>query len=92
MSVTAESRVLRETIAAHREELDRVLRRYRARNPRLFGSVARGDAMSASDIDVLVDLEPEGGNALMRVAGLGEEFSRVLDNHLEPLAATLRPQ
>ena len=33
-----------------------VLRRYDAVNPRLFGSVARGDARDGSDLDLLVDL------------------------------------
>jgi predicted nucleotidyltransferase/DNA-binding XRE family transcriptional regulator len=36
-----------------------VLRREGARNPRVFGSVARGDEGPASDIDLLVDLDPE---------------------------------
>ncbi|MEO6885874.1 MAG: nucleotidyltransferase domain-containing protein [Jatrophihabitantaceae bacterium] len=40
----------------HRGALDEVLRRYDASNPRLFGSVARGDVTSFSDIDVLVEL------------------------------------
>ena len=34
--------------------MDVILRRYRAANPRLFGSVARGDATADSDIDVLI--------------------------------------
>ena len=55
-----------------------VLNRYGASDPRIFGSVARGDAGATSDIDLLVDLEPDGGNALLRIAGIGEEFSRIL--------------
>jgi hypothetical protein len=56
----------REAVAARREELDEVLRRYGASNPRHFGSVARGGATTDSDIDVLVDLGPAEGNPLMR--------------------------
>lgn len=55
-----------------------MLRRYGASNPRLFGSVARGDAGPDSDIDLLVDLDPGGGNPLMRVAGMSEELSLLL--------------
>lgn len=55
-----------------------VLRRYGARNPRLFGSVARGDAGPDSDVDILVDLDPCGGNPLMRIAGMSEELSELL--------------
>ena len=60
------------------EEVLSVLRRYGAANPRLFGSVARGDAGPASDIDILVDLEPGGGNPLMRIAGMSEELTVML--------------
>ena len=79
----------REAVAARREQLDEVLRRYGASNPRLFGSVARGDATTDSDLDVLVDLDPAGGNPLMRLAGLSEEFRRVLGVDVDVVAAEL---
>ena len=47
--------------------------RYAATNPRLFGSVARGDATPDIDIDLLVDLLPGGGNDVLRVSGTAEE-------------------
>lgn len=43
-------------LQARREEILRVAHSYRARNVRVFGSVARGEADSHSDVDVLVDL------------------------------------
>ncbi|WP_166351020.1 nucleotidyltransferase family protein [Phytoactinopolyspora limicola] len=72
------SSVLRRTLDLHRDEVQAVLCRYGASNPRVFGSVARGEARADSDIDILVDLDPQAGNALLRVAGLGEELSLVL--------------
>lgn len=62
--VTMQTRSLRAAIANHRGALDAVLARYAAANPRVFGSVARGDARPDSDIDLLVDLPPDGGNEL----------------------------
>ena len=89
----------REAVAARREQLDEVLRGYGASNPRLFGSVARGDATAASDIDVLVDLDPAGGNpsiAGLRNVVVHENFridpeliSDIVDNHLAQLAAAI---
>lgn len=55
-----------------------ILARYGARNPRLFGSVARGQATETSDIDLLVDLDASGVNPLMRVAGISDEFGDLL--------------
>ena len=87
--VTAESVSLRAAIAAHRDAVAVILRRYRATNPRLFGSVARGDATRGSDIDVLVDLLPGGGNDLLRVAGVAEEMSQLLGLRVDVVAASL---
>lgn len=87
--VTPESLSLRAAIEAHRDDMDLILRRYRAANPRLFGSVARGDATADSDIDLLVDLLPGGGNDLLRVAGVAEELSRLLGSRVDVVAASL---
>ncbi|WP_256842793.1 nucleotidyltransferase family protein [Ornithinimicrobium cryptoxanthini] len=87
--VTAESVSLRAAIAAHRDAMDLILRRYRAVNPRLFGSVARGDATADSDIDLLVDLLLGGRNDLLRVAGVAEELSQLLGSRVDVVAASL---
>jgi predicted nucleotidyltransferase len=87
--VTAASVSLRAAIAAQRAALDDILRRYGAANPRLFGSVARGDATSESDIDLLVDLLPGGGNGLLRVAGIAEELSHVLGFRVDVVTPSL---
>ncbi|MHC8509346.1 MAG: nucleotidyltransferase family protein [Rhodospirillales bacterium] len=61
---------------------------------RLVGSVARGDAKPGSDVDVLVDLDPEADLGLMEVIGLkhiiedhiGFETDVLRDGFLHPLA------
>ena len=76
MSITAatpETLALRELLAAHRGEFDALLEKYQATQPRLFGSVARGDAGPDSDIDIVVTMDPADGNVLMRASGLMEE-------------------
>jgi predicted nucleotidyltransferase len=89
VTITNAAANAREAVAARREQLDEVLRRYGASNPRLFGSVARGDATTESDIDVLVDLDPARGNPWMRMAGLSEEFRGVLGVDVDVVAAEL---
>jgi predicted nucleotidyltransferase len=43
---------------------------------RPFGSVTRSDASADSDLDPLVDLLPDAGTPLLRVAGMSEESAR----------------
>ncbi|WP_312856640.1 nucleotidyltransferase family protein [Phytoactinopolyspora halotolerans] len=76
--IKSRTRALRRTLDVHSDEVRSVLRRYGASNPRLFGSVARGEATTDSDIDLLVDLDPGMGNTLLRIAGLSEELSQLL--------------
>lgn len=44
-----------EALAAHRDEIREVVLNNRARNPRVFGSAARGEDTEESDLDLLVD-------------------------------------
>ena len=59
-----------------REEILRVAYRRGARNVRVFGSVARGEATENSDLDLLVDWEP--GRSLLDHAGLVEDLQDLL--------------
>ena len=49
---------IKEIIENKRDEILRIAARCGARNIRIFGSVARGDAGPKSDIDFLVEFEP----------------------------------
>ena len=88
-TITSESTMLRAAIAARRDALDEILDRYAATNPRLFGSVARGDATATSDVDLLVDLLPARGNELLRVAGIAEELGQILDHRVDVVTPAL---
>lgn len=59
-----------------REEILAVAARHGASNLRVYGSVARGEARSASDIDVLVDVEE--GRSLLDLAALHLELEDLL--------------
>jgi len=67
---------LNETIQQKREEILQVAAKYGAYNVRLFGSVVRGEADEASDIDILVDMEP--GRSLLDLGGLLMELQTLL--------------
>lgn len=68
-----------------REELLRAARRHGASNIRVFGSVARGESTSDSDVDLLVDMEP--GRSLFDLAGLWKELESVLKRRVDVVSA-----
>lgn len=88
-TATTDSLAMREAISEHRAELDDVLQRYGASNPRLVGSVARGDATPNSDIDVLIDLDPADGRLLIRLGGVTGGFRRILGRPVDVMTPTL---
>ncbi len=59
-----------------REEILRIAARHGARNVRVFGSVARGEADAQSDIDLLVEFEPD--RSLLDHAALWLELQELL--------------
>lgn len=65
-----------ELVRKHRDHILQVAAGHRAHNVRLFGSVARGDETSGSDIDFLVDLEPGAG--LLELGGLLMDLEELL--------------
>jgi uncharacterized protein len=85
---TAAAQILLTLVERHRGQIDAVLERYGARNPRIFGSVARGEAGDTSDIDLLVDLD-DAGNPLLRVAGIGEELTAILGVRVDVVSDAL---
>jgi len=63
-------------LADHRDALRKLSARCSVRNPRIFGSVARGDDGERSDLDLLVDSSPE--TTLLRLAELQLEAEALL--------------
>jgi predicted nucleotidyltransferase len=72
---------LDQLLAGRRSDILAIAARHGARNVRLFGSVARGEADEASDIDFLVELQP--GRSLLDLGGLVAELSDLLGRDVD---------
>ncbi len=76
-------------VDAHRDEIRRIVASYRAANPRVFGSVARGEDTPGSDLDLLVDFTDEA--SLLDEAGLRIDLAHLLGVEVDVVGAdTLR--
>jgi uncharacterized protein len=60
----------------NRELVRKTTRRFRAENPRVFGSILRGEDRDGSDLDLLVD--PLPGATLFDLGGLQIELEEAL--------------
>ncbi len=67
---------LAELVKEKRADILALAAKHGARNVRVFGSVARGDADEQSDIDVLVQMEP--GRSLLDLGGLQYDLEQLL--------------
>jgi predicted nucleotidyltransferase len=83
------------TIEQNREEILRIAARHGARNVRVFGSVARGEDGSDSDVDLLVEMEDE--RSLLDLVGLEQDLEELLQRKVDVLTdesihPTIRPR
>jgi len=64
-----------EILEPKRRQIEEILRKNKARNPRVFGSVARNQASKRSDIDLLVDFDE--GASLFDQVGLIQDLEKL---------------
>ncbi|MBK8870474.1 MAG: nucleotidyltransferase family protein [Elusimicrobia bacterium] len=74
--MTDESEKILKTLRDHREEILEVGEVYGARNVRVFGSVARGEAGPNSDVDFLIDLTV--GRTLFDLVDLEDRWAQII--------------
>ena len=70
---------MRQSLFPDREALASLCRRHRIRQLSLFGSTLKGAARPDSDIDLLVEFEPQAKPGLIALAGIELELSLLLN-------------
>ena len=79
-----------DLLGARREDVLRLAAKHGARNVRIFGSAARGEANATSDLDFLVELEP--GHNLLDMGGLLMDLQALLGRPVDVISEKgLRP-
>ncbi len=72
---------MRELLESKRDEILRIAQSHGARNVRVFGSVARGEAAETSDVDFLVEFEP--GTSLLQHGAMIAELEELLGRKVD---------
>jgi predicted nucleotidyltransferase len=78
-----------EALRVHRDDIRRVVEQNRTCNPRVFGSVLRGDDTETSDLDLLVDPTPE--TSLMDIARIQNRLQKLLGVTVDVLTPKALP-
>jgi uncharacterized protein len=82
---------LEELRRTKRDRILSIAANHGAHNVRVFGSAARGDASGASDVDFLVDLDPD--RTLMDLGGLLMALQELLEARVDVATeGMLRPR
>ncbi len=70
---------IRQRLIDHRKDLEAE----GVRSLAVFGSTARGEAEATSDIDLLVELDPDARVGLIRFLGLQDRLSKLLGREVD---------
>ena len=79
-----------EALALHREAVRRVFEGRQVSNPRVFGSVVRGEDHFESDLDILVDPTPK--TSLFDLAALERELEQLLGFSVDVITPKFLPE
>ena len=72
---------IKELLRQRRKDILRLASKHGARNVRIFGSAARGEADDKSDIDFLVDMQP--GRSILDLGGLLMDLRELLGRDVD---------
>lgn len=89
LSVTLAVMKPSDAFQTHRAAIRVIVERYRACNPRVFGSVAQGCDTEHSDLDILVDPTPE--TTLLDIGAIRHELLQLLGVPVDVLTPKALP-
>ncbi len=79
-----------EALRFYRDDIRRIVEQNGTRNPRVFGSVLRGEDTESSDLDLLVDPTPD--TSLLDIARIQNLLQRLLGVTVDVLTPKALPE
>jgi len=70
-----------EILGGQRQAVLELAARHGARHVRVFGSIARGEATTTSDVDFLVNMDP--GRSFLDLCALGDDLEDLLGRKVD---------
>jgi uncharacterized protein len=70
-----------ELLGGQRQAVLELAARHGARHVRVFGSIARGEATTTSDVDFLVNMDP--GRSFLDLCALGDDLEDLLGRKVD---------
>jgi predicted nucleotidyltransferase len=64
-------------IDRHRKEVEALCRRRGVKSLAVFGSAARGEVQAGSDVDLLIEFEPDAGVSLFQYQDIRDELEAI---------------
>lgn len=79
-----------EALSGRRPQVRAIVIAHRARNPRVFGSTARGEDDASSDLDILID--PTDATSLLDIGAIRHELTELLGVDVDVVTPKALPQ
>lgn len=91
MATTADSLILFGDVAVDAATVDAICSKYFVARMSVFGSAARGTMTPESDVDLLVEFQPECGVTLFDLARLSDELTELIGRPAD-IGTRLKPR
>jgi len=79
-----------EQLREYKPQLTHLAKKYGIKKLYVFGSIARGEGSTLSDVDFLVEMKP--GSSLFGVGGFGYEAQQLLGIQVDVVPKSVLPQ
>ena len=79
-----------ETLRKFTHQLNQIAQKHGINKLYVFGSIARGEATSKSDVDFLVEMQPKA--SLFGIAGFSFEAEKLLSSKVDVVPMSILPE